>query len=84
MFKFEFYLNHFIAKNEVVHLVLPLFTSFYLAFTSFLTSLEVMLVQLGKTGLGAPTRYACTGWDTSPASLAPLALLVLTVLLYIT
>ena len=40
-----------------------------------------MLVLLAWTGPPAPARYACTGWDTCPALLAPLAFLALKVLL---
>ena len=40
-----------------------------------------MLVRSAWTGPPAPARYARTGWDTCPASLAPLASLALKILL---
>ena len=63
------------SKNRFVS-----FQSYFLKGVAW-SSGSVMLVQSARTGPPAPARYARTGWDTCPASLAPLASLTLKVLL---
>ena len=73
MYKFDEFslvdlvLTLFGAKYEVYYFVQPYLNHF----------INIMLVQLTWTGPPALACYARTGWDTSPASLAPNTLTVL-------
>ena len=70
-------------RTLIMRLRLTIITAYILNLKMLLNSITIGILQCGRPGQ-VPTLTACftwTGWVTFPASLAPLSLLTLTVVL---